>query len=97
MSNNGTNKILQECEEALGQKINEDKTAMFFSKYKRNEVQEKIGESFLKFKRSILRTSFLIEKSKKLNLSGDQVEDNMENKKKKNLSLERKFVFIQAG
>ena len=67
----------------MGQKINKDKTAMFFSKYKRNEVQEKIGESFLKFKRSILRTSFLIEKSKKLNLSGDQVEDNMENQKKK--------------
>ena len=67
----------------MGQKINKDKTAMFFSKYKRNEVQEKIGESLLKFKQSILRTSFLIEKSKKLNLLRDQVEDNMGKKKSK--------------
>ena len=66
----------------MGQKINKNKTAMFFSKNKRNEVQEQIGESFLKFKRSILRTSFLIEKSKKLNLSGDQVEHNTKNIKK---------------
>ena len=96
LSNNGTNKILQEYEEALGQKINKDKTTMFFSKNKRNEVQEQIRESPLKFKQSILRTSFLIEKSKKLNLSGDQVEDNMENLKNKS-KYEIKYIFIRGG
>ena len=78
----------------MSQKINKDKTAMFFSKYKRNEVQEKIGESFLKFKRSILRTSFLIEKSKKLNLLRDQVEDNMGKKKSK---FGKKICFHTGG
>ena len=50
LSNNGTNKILQEYEEALGQRINKDKTTMFFSENKRNEVQEQIEESLLNFK-----------------------------------------------
>ena len=76
----------------MSQKINKNKTAMFFSKNKRNEVQEQIGESLPKFKRSILRTSFLIEKSKKLNLSGDQVEDNTKNIKNKS-----KYGFQTGG
>ena len=80
----------------MGQKINKNKTTMFFSKNKRNEVQEQIGESFLKFKRSILRTSFLIEKSKKLNLSGDQVEDNMENINNKS-KYGKKICFHMGG
>ena len=69
---------------------------MFFSKNKWNEVQEQIGESLLKFKWSILRTSFLIEKSKKLNLSGDQEEDNMENIKNKS-KYGRKIYFHMGG
>ena len=69
---------------------------MFFSKNKRNEVQEQIRESPLKFKQSILRTSFLIEKSKKLNLSGDQVEDNMENIKNKS-KYGKKIYFHTRG